>query len=204
MDGQFNDDKSLIFNYGMPNPLSTSATGSYALMALRISPSVDNGFTGTLGQREIINRMQLQLDSLSVVATGNTYLINLILNGTIAATFSGTGAQTTFTTPIQIAGGYSSSLAQIAVNGASGTSSTISGGESLAAAYVSAGITTLDLTNVRDIGNSILGGGTSNAVPTSQAGLYPDGPDILYVVATPNSATAGTIQARISWKEAQA
>jgi hypothetical protein len=204
MDGQFNDDKSLIFNYGMPNPLSTSATGSYALMALRISPSVDNGFTGTLGQREIINRMQLQLDSLSVVATGNTYLINLILNGTIAATFSGTGAQTTFTTPIQIAGGYSSSLAQIAVNGATGTSSTISGGESLAAAFVAAGITTLDLTNVRDIGNSILGGGTSNAVPTSQSGLYPDGPDILYVVATPNSATAGTIQARISWKEAQA
>ena len=204
MDGQFNDDKSLIFNYGMTNPLSTSATGSYALLALRIAPSVDNGLTGTLGLREIINRMQLQLDSLSVVATGNTYLINLILNGTIASAFSGTGSQATFTQPIQIAGGYSSSLAQIAANGATGTSATISGGESLAAAYVSAGITTLDLSSVRDIGNSILGGGTSNTVPTSQSGLYPDGPDILYVVATPNSATAGTIQARISWKEAQA
>jgi hypothetical protein len=34
--------------------------------------------------------------------------------------------------------------------------------------------------------------------------LYPDGPDILYVVAIPLSATTATILARISWKEAQA
>jgi hypothetical protein len=204
MDGNFNDDKSLIFNYGMTTPLSTSSVASFALIALRVAPSVDNGTTGLLGVKEIINRMQLQLDSLSVVATGNTYLINLILNGTLAAAFSGTGSQATFTQPIQISGGYSSSLAQIAINGGTGTTATISGGESLAAAFVSSGITTLDLSNVRDMGNSILGGGTSNTVPTSQTGLYPDGPDILYVVATPISATAGTIQARISWKEAQA
>ena len=75
----------------------------------------------------------------------------------------------------------------------------------MAAQYVVANsVTTLDLAQVRDIGNSILGGGTSNTVPTTQAGLYPDGPDILYIVATPISATGGTIQARITWKEAQA
>ena len=64
------------------------------------------------------------------------------------------------------------------------------------------GINTLDLSQVRDLGNSILGGGVNNTVPTTQAGLYPDGPDILYVVAT--TTGAANIQARLSWKEAQA
>jgi len=201
MDGQFNDDKSLIFNYGMTSFLTIAAAGSYALMAIRIAPSVDNGTTDTLGLKENINRMQLQLDSVSIISSANT-LINLVLNGRIAAAFSGTGAVTTFTSPLQIAGGFTSSLAQIAVNGATGTSATITGGESLAALYVPAGVNTLDLANVRDLGNSILGGGVNNTVPTTQAGLYPDGPDILYVVCT--TTTAVNVQARLSWKEAQA
>jgi hypothetical protein len=132
-------------------------------------------------------------------------LINVILNGRLNAAFSGSGAQSTFVSPLQIAGGITSSLAQVAVNGSTGTTATISGGESVAAQYVVANaVSTLDLSQVRDLGNSILGGGVNNTVPTTQAGLYPDGPDILYIVATPISATAGTIQARISWKEAQA
>jgi hypothetical protein len=54
------------------------------------------------------------------------------------------------------------------------------------------------------LGNSILGGGVNNTIPTSQFGFYPDGPDILYVVATPLTTTNSTIVARLSWKEAQA
>lgn len=205
MDGQYNDDKSLLLNYGMTTPLVTGGTTPIALVALRIAPSADTGTTGILGEKETINRMQLVPDSLSVVATGVTYLINLVLNGRLSTAFSGTGSQATFITPQQILAGFSSSLAQVAVNGATGTASTIVGGESVAAAYVQAGgVTTLDLSQVRDIGNSILGGGQNNIVPTTQAGLYPDGPDILYIVATPISGSAGSIQARISWKEAQA
>jgi hypothetical protein len=202
MDGQFNDDKSLIFNYGMTTPLAVTVAGSYALMAIRIAPSVDNGTIGTLGLKENINRMQLQLDSVSIIASTSQVLINLILNGRLAAAFSGTGSQATFISPQQLANGFTSSLAQIAVNGATGTTATITGGESLAAAYVPIGINTLDLSNVRDLGNSILGGGVNNTVPTTQAGLYPDGPDVLYVVAT--TTGAANIQARLSWKEAQA
>jgi hypothetical protein len=202
MDGQFNDDKSLIFNYGMTTGLTVAAAGSYALMAIRIAPSVDNGTTSTLGLKENINRMQLQLDSVSIIAATSNVLINLVLNGRLNAAFSGTGAQATFVSPQQLANGFTSSLAQIAVNGATGTTATITGGESLAAAYVPIGINTLDLSGVRDLGNSILGGGVNNTVPTTQAGLYPDGPDVLYVVATTTGAS--TIQARLSWKEAQA
>jgi hypothetical protein len=197
MDGQFNDDKSLVFNYGTTTAVSTSSTTPVVLLAIRIAPSVDNGTTGLLGAKEIINRMQLQLDSLGIVATGNTYLINLVLNGYASGALSGA-----FVTPIQQANGISSSLAQVAVNT---NNVNVTGGESVAAAFCQAnGVTTLDLGNVRDLGNSILGGGTSLAVPTAQAGFYPDGPDILYVVAQAVSATGGTILARLSWKEAQA
>jgi hypothetical protein len=150
-----------------------------------------------LGAKEIINRMQLQLDSLGIVATGATYLINLVLNGYATGALSGG-----FVAPIQLANGITSSLAQIAVNI---NNVSVFGGESVAAAFCQINsVTTLDLSQVRDLGNSILGGGTSNTVPTSQAGFYPDGPDILYVVAQANVATTSTITARLSWKEAQA
>jgi hypothetical protein len=206
MDGRFDDDKSLIFNYGTTVAVATSSINPVVLMAIRVAPSVDNGQIGTLGNREIINRMQLQLDSLGVVTTGNTYLINLILNGYATAAFGGTGAQPTFTSPIQLANGLTSSLAQIATNVTATTG--VTGGESVAAAYCQAnGVSTLDLSGVRDLGNSILGGGTNNTVPnvtTTNANFYPDGPDILYVVAQAVSATGGTILCRLSWKEAQA
>ena len=201
MDGRFDDDKSLIFNYGQTAAVATNSTSSIILMAIRVAPSVDNGQVGLFGAKEIINRMQLQLDSLGVVTTGNTYLINLILNGYATGAFVGTGNN--FTSPIQQANGVTSSLAQIAVNTTGAV--TVFGGESVAAAYCQAnGVTTLDLSNVRDLGNSILGGGTSNVVPATNAGFYPDGPDILYIVAQAVSSTAGTILARLSWKEAQA
>jgi len=201
MDGRFDDDKSLIFNYGQVTAVATSSTSPVCLLAIRIGPSVDNGQTGLLGSKEIINRMQLQLDSLGIVTTGNTYLINLILNGYSTGAFVGTGND--FKSPIQQANGITSSLAQVAVNTTGAVS--VFGGESVAAAYCAAGtVSNLDLSQVRDLGNSILGGGTSNVIPTTAAGFYPDGPDILYVVAQAVSSTSGTILARLSWKEAQA
>jgi hypothetical protein len=197
MDGRYDDDKSLIFNYGTTTALSTSSTTPVVIMALRVAPAVDNGTIGTLGQKEIINRMQLELSSLGLYTTGTGYLINLVLNGFASGAMSGS-----FIAPIQQANGITSSLAQIAINS---NAVNVTGGESVFAAYTNtSGNTTLDLSGVRDLGNSILGGGTSNTVPTSQAGFYPDGPDILYIVATPLSATTSTILARLNWKEAQA
>jgi hypothetical protein len=197
MDGEFNDDKSLVFNYGTTTAITTSSTSPIVIMALRVAPSADNGTVGLLGQKEIINRMQLELSSLGLYTTGTGYLINLVLNGFASGAMSGG-----FIAPVQQANGTTSSLAQIAVNT---NAVTVTGGESVYAAYSNtSGNTTIDLTSVRDLGNSILGGGTSNTVPTSQAGFYPDGPDILYIVATPLSSTTSTILARLNWKEAQA
>ena len=139
--------------------------------------------------------MQLQLVQLGLVTSG-TFLINLILNG-YCTSFSGSWVGPA------VGNAYTSSLAQVAAN--TTTTATITGGESVAAAYTnSSGETTLDLSQVRDLGNSILGGGNTFSVPTGQAGQYPDGPDILYVVATNTEATAKNILTRLSWKEAQA
>lgn len=195
MDGQFNDDKSLLFNFGMTTAITTTTAGqTTAVMAIRLAPSVDNGQIGTLGNKEIINRAQLQLDSLGLFTTGGGYFIQLFLNGYASAAFTGS---------FQAISTNTSSLAQIALNTTLGV--TIINGESVAAKYSNtAGPTTLDLGFVRELGNSILGGGTTNTVPTSQAGFYPDGPDILYIVATALTATSSTLVARVSWKEAQA
>jgi hypothetical protein len=127
--------------------------------------------------------------------------VNLILNGFVTGTFSGNSGN--FVSPTSVQSPTTSSLAQVNFN--TTPSVTISSGESVAGAYTPvSGPLSIDLSRVRDLGNSILGGGTSNTIPTSQLGVYPDGPDILYVVAVPLSTTSATIQARISWKEAQA
>ena len=198
MDGRFDDDKSLIFNYGTP-PLTTNTSTAQLtpILAIRVAPAVDNGTTGILGSKEVINRMQLELVQLGIYSSG-PLLVNLVLNGFVNF-FSGQ-----FTAPItQGAGAYTSSLAQVAVN--NNNSVSLAGGESVSAAFTNTnGETTLDLSGVRDLGNSIIGGGVTNAVPTSYAGVYPDGPDILYVCVTPLTATAITVNARLSWKEAQA
>jgi hypothetical protein len=193
MDGLFDDDKSLVFNFGTTSTISLNAGTTVPIMAIRVAPTADNGTTGLLGIKETINRMQLQLNDMAVVSSG-AILVNLILNGTCTG-FSGSFQS------IAASGQISSSLAQVAVN--TTNTATITGGESVTALY-SNGVNTLDLGQVRDLGNSILGGGTVNTIPTTPAGVYPDGPDILYVVATNTTASAVTMLARINWKEAQA
>jgi hypothetical protein len=182
-----------VFNYGTTSSISLNAGSTVPILAIRIAPSADNGTTGLLGARETINRLQLQLADMAVVSSG-AVLVNLILNGFCTGF---TGSFTTVATGTQT----SSSLAQVAVN--TSNTATITGGESVTALYAN-GVQQIDLVQVRDLGNSILGGGINNTVPTSRAGFYPDGPDVLYIVATNTTAAAVTLLARFNWKEAQA
>jgi hypothetical protein len=191
MDGRFDDDKSLIFNAGMTTSISVSQNATQPIISLRLAPSVDSGFTGILGAREIINRMQLKLDSMGLLANG-PFLIQARLNGIASGGIFAS------------AGG--SSLAQVAIHT---SGQTITGGENAAAFYADSSgtnqvLTTLDLTQVRDLGTSILGGGTNNNVPTSSANLYPDGPDVITITVTNIGTSTHTVLARLSWTEAQA
>jgi hypothetical protein len=80
----------------------------------------------------------------------------------------------------------------------------INGGESIYTFFVPPNsVDTQDLTALRDIGNSILGGGLTNAVSNTATNIYPDGPDMLTLCITPVGGAAN-VAARISWSEAQA
>ena len=96
-----------------------------------------------------------------------------------------------------VAGLVNSSLAQIADY--SGGSTIITGGE-VTAGFFANSTQSIDLSNVRDLGNSILGGGG----PTANNQIYPDGPDVLTITATNVGPTPIQAFSRISWTEAQA
>lgn len=190
MDGRYDDDKSLVFNAGSLTALTNLAQNvRQPILSIRIAPSVDNGNTGLIGSREILNRMQLTLRQMDVYTSGTAFKIEIFLNGRLSGgTFASQGG---------------SSLAQVAYHTAG---QTIAGGEAIFGFFTSnAGAVTQDLSIVRDIGNSILGGGNSLNVPTTPANLYPDGPDIITVCCTNITSTAtNTINSRLSWTEAQA
>jgi hypothetical protein len=188
IDGGFTTDKNYLINYGMNTALvNQTANTRGALMSLRLAPSADNGASGLFGVREIVNRMQLQLQGMDAFNSGNVYRIDLILNGLPSGgTFQAVGG---------------TSLAEICLHTAN---TTVTGGESIYSFFTNGTATTdQDLSQVRDLGTSILSGGTTLTVPTTPSNLYPDGPDILTICGTPLGAT-NSINARISWIESQA
>jgi hypothetical protein len=191
MDGRFDDDKSYVFTKGMTTTLSVTNGINNALLSIRIAPAVSNGITGsTVGSREIVNRMQMVMRQMDIFSNGQ-FLITLVLNGTVSSA-----------TPNWASVG-GSSLAQQITHSA-GT--TISGGETIFGFFInSAGgtnysTTQQDLILVRDLGTSIIGGGSAAA----NVGIFPDGPDIITVMAQNIGSTASNIFARLSWTEAQA
>jgi hypothetical protein len=194
MDGQFDDDASLVFTYGQTGGVFVSSGRSRALFSIRLAPSIDNGATGFFGQRELINRMQLKLSTIGVTTTSqNTnYLVRLYLNA-IPSRQVFWGSPTAFEP-----GTGNSSLAQIADYRTVGTV-LVSGGE-ITGGFLSAGTDSISLDKVRDLGNCILGGGGASA----EEGVYPDGPDTITVVVSNLSTNGASFQGRLSWTEAQA
>ena len=192
MDGRYDDDKSFVFTQGMTTSMNVTNVMPMALQSFRIAPSVSNGIVGpTLGVREIINRMQMVLRQIDILS-GGVFLINVILNGSVSNA-----------APVwQSVGG--SSLVQY-INHTSNTS--VFGGESIFSCFTNASggaatftTTQIDMPLVRDLGNSVLGGGTN--LPNS--GYYPDGPDVVTIVARNLGTVPSLIFSRLSWTEAQA
>jgi hypothetical protein len=197
MDGGFDDDKSFIFVAGMQTAITNIGAGVIQpLLSIRVAPTVDSGLVGVLGVREVVNRMQLVLRQADVYTTGGgggggamTFLITGRLNGRVSGgTF------------VNLGGG---SLSQIAFHT---SGQTISGGDPIFGFFTTTpGVTTSDLSGVRDLGTSILGGGLNNNVPNTDQNKYPDGPDVLTLVAQNiTSTTTNSINARLGWTESQA
>lgn len=194
MDGRFDDDKSLVFTYGQSSSTTISAGVTRALFSIRIAPSVDNGIAGAFGTRELINRLQLKLSTLDITtSTSNSnLLVRAYLNGSPSPGANWTNAVG------NVAGAINSSLVQIADY--AGSSNIVLGGEVTAGFFVGSGANSIDLSNVRDLGNSIIGGGGASAA--SQ--IYPDGPDVLTIAVTNIGSASATVFGRLSWTEAQA
>jgi len=193
MDGGFTADKAFIFQRAMSTPITIPVGNTYALMSMRVAPSASGSQPGsTIGSREIQNRMQMILNTMDIYGAYPTY-IQIYLNAQLSANAAGW----------QNVGG--SSLAQYIFH-TSANPVTITGGEVIYATYLNTvggtnlTTTTVDLTQVRDLGNSVLGGGYA----ASQIGVYPDGPDTITVVGTNLFTSPANTYVRLAWTEAQA
>ena len=169
-----------------------SPTKDLPIISIRLAPSVDTNTPGLLGEREIINRMQLVLNEVDVLTTHGIE-VELRLNGLIdnndwSRVDNPSLSQLVFHgSSDNISGG--TVLFSFNANGGSGTSNR------------TALLTSKNLGDVATLGNSILGGDA----------IFPDGPDVLTVVAKlredPSTVTASqpySVSGRISWSESQA
>lgn len=166
------------------------------LVSIRLAPSVDNSATGGLGYRDIVNRMQIILQSADVLATHDCE-VSLIINAKLNAEddFEDVG---------------SPSLSQLFRHDVNDTISggqvvysfRAQGGAALEGVTLKRGLnsTVVDLKNVAVLGNSALGGD----------GLYPDGPDVLTLAVKPvdtaliRGSSPFIVSGRITWIETQA
>jgi len=152
------------------------------LISIRLAPAVDSGITGAVGEREIINRMQMKLDS-GAITTNKSVNVFFILNGN--------PSKLTFD-KVQ-----SPSLSNFISHD---TGDIIRDGTVIFSSQASAGSTNFVLSGLIDMGNSILGGDS----------VYPNGPDLLTIAIQPTDTSTITqasplqVNGKLSWSESQA
>ena len=198
MEGRYDEDRAYVYTVGTKTGRNIGVNDTRSILALRVAPSVDNSITGGFGERELINRMQLVLDGISVSAS-KTFFVEIVLNPTITIAANW----------LDVPG---SSLSQYAILG---TNSELVGGEVIFGFYAEGSAlgsaTNYDLSKVKEISNSILGGGGPTfpvANGANATGIFPDGPEVIAVRATNLGGgfgnQDGSIDTRFSWTEAQA
>ena len=164
-------------------------TQDIPLISIRLAPSVDNNLTGALGARDIINRMQLQLKQLGITVTHDC-TVDLILNGAISTRIFDKVQEPSLSELVRHQSG------DRIIGGTKVFSLRASGGQGNATSVTE----DFDLSQISDLGNSILGGD----------GVFPNGPDMLTIALVPNdtslinATTPLKVSSRITWTESQA
>ena len=137
IDGQFDSDRGYIFNYAS-TAISVSADKVTAFL-IRLAPSVSNAQVGDLGDKELLNRAQLLLSSISItsdtVSGGGAIVVEGVLN---PQNYPTDPTKITWTGLASSAAGGQPSFAQIAAGG----SVTWSGGASTSTATIQGAFTT--------------------------------------------------------------
>jgi hypothetical protein len=193
---------------GIGAPVSGGADGSailrsvIPLISIRLAPSVDNSLTGNLGEREIINRMQLQLREVGLVLTHDAE-VSLVLNSNLS-----TDNFVKVQSP-SLSNLIKHNVGDVIVGGTTIFQFRASGGSvsqlynQQSGQYTNKRISNtsnFDLSQISDLGNCILGGN----------GVFPNGPDLLTVgikvidVAEVSANSPFSGSARITWAESQA
>ena len=163
------------------------------LISIRLAPSVDNNLTGSLGQREIINRMQLQLKQLGITLSHDCN-VDLILNGAIS------NRNFTNVTSPSLSELVTHEAGDKVIGGTKIFSLRASGGTENAAGKRLSSTNDFNISQITDLGNSILGGD----------GTFPNGPDLLTIAIVPidtseiNASSPLAVSSRITWTESQA
>ena len=189
MDGLFDKDKSYLFtaaSFGNVNFNNT--VQEKPIIAIRLSPSADYGIPRDFGVRSLINRSAITLQNIGLYTRGTGYIITLKINCT-STNFNNSTIWRT------VGNGSLAQYQDFSLNGGS-----VTGGDIVFSFFADEGTNRFAVTDksidfIRDLGNSILGG----------ARVYPDGPDILTVFATPTSqvSSLADVRARFSWTESQ-
>ena len=202
MEGRYDEDRAYVYTVGTRTGREINSGDTKALLALRISPSVDNGIPDTFGTRELINRMQLVLSSAEI-STNGALFVELLLNPRISSNVDW----------LNVGG---TSLAQYAnlttlVDGSGRINGELIGGEVIFGFYADTGVAAYNLSQVKELSNSILGGGSDqyeSSSPPNPSGIFPDGPEVLAIQITNIAGGRGSnrraADVRISWTEAQA
>jgi hypothetical protein len=203
LDGGYQTDRAAQYNAGMLRYANVAAANLSPLIAVRLAPSADSGIAGNIGIRSVLNRMQLNFQNMTTLSQGQ-FLIEGFLNPS-----SITGN----TLPADWNVAQPGSLTQVVYFNGTNTlgvpvnaSANILGGDRVFAFYTDNGAganfnaSNFDLSNVKDLGTSILSGDGTATSP-----CFPNGPDVLVITAR-NLATAGAanIACRVAWTEAQA
>ena len=126
-------------------------TQEVPLVSIRLAPSVDNNLTGALGARAIINRMQLQLKSLGITVSHDCE-VDVILNGASSNQFFENVTSPSLSEIIKHAPGDK------IIGGTKIFSLRASGGTENAAGKRLSATSDFDLSQIIDLGNSIMGG----------------------------------------------
>ena len=208
MDGEFNDDAGFRFTASRFD-ITVAAGTAETVLLFRPAPAVSNTLVGEVGERELINRSRVELESIEINNVGDPRSVgpSIIVDPRrieIAGILNPTNVDPE---AIQAAGNWeSANTIQYALGGTSTgyqpsfsqynvTEAAAATGGELLFKFITANETELfDISKVKELQNSILGGN----------GLYPNGPELVSFVITNKSADDTTLDIVLSWKEAQA
>jgi hypothetical protein len=161
---------------------NTSGPNYQPLISIRLSPSVSSGLTGKLGDRDVINRMQLRLKEIGISST-QLVDVKVLLNPRL--------------NNLNFVGVDAPSLTQVVEHT---SADTVSGGVQVynfrgaGASGGTEGTTTVDVSSLFEMSNSILGGDS----------IFPDGPDIITIAVARLTGNSTLTSAKLTWSEAQA